>query len=80
MEDTVRVVAAIPGGPAEGVGVQAGDKIVLVDGKNIAGIKIANKGVMEKLKGQNVVPTKLIEAGYKFQYPTLKLALENLLK
>lgn len=32
------------------------------------------------LKGQNVVPTKLIEAGYKFQYPTLKLALENLLK
>ena len=32
------------------------------------------------LKGQNVVPTKLIEAGYSFQFPTLKLALENLLK
>jgi carboxyl-terminal processing protease len=59
VEDTVRVVAAIPGGPAEGVGVQAGDKIVLVDGKNIAGIKIANKGVMEKLKGKGGTKVKI---------------------
>lgn len=59
VDDTVRVVAAIPGGPAEGVGVQAGDKIVMVDGKNIAGIKIANKGVMERLKGKGGTKVKI---------------------
>lgn len=59
VDDTVRVVAAIPGGPAEGVGVQAGDKIVMVDGKTIAGIKIANKGVMERLKGKGGTKVKI---------------------
>ncbi|MBK8398263.1 MAG: TIGR01777 family protein [Leptospiraceae bacterium] len=31
------------------------------------------------LKGQNVLPARLLESGYKFQFPELKLALENLL-
>jgi len=31
------------------------------------------------LKGQNVVPTKLLTSGYTFQFPDLKPALENLL-
>ncbi len=52
VEDTICVIAAIPGGPAEGVGIHAGDKIVSVEGKKIAGIKITNKDVMEKLKGK----------------------------
>lgn len=52
VNDTIRVVAAISGGPAEKVGVQAGDKIVNVNGEKIAGIKISNKGVMDKLKGK----------------------------
>ncbi len=51
VDDTIRVVAVIPGGPAESVGMQAGDKIVKVNGENVAGIKISNKGVMDKLKG-----------------------------
>ena len=51
VDDTIRVISAIPGGPSEKVGVQAGDKVVKVDGKSVAGIKITNKQVMEKLKG-----------------------------
>ena len=34
VSDTICVVAVIPGGPSEKVGVKAGDKIIKVDGKN----------------------------------------------
>ncbi len=59
VNDTVCVVAAIPGGPSEKVGVKAGDKIVLVDGKKVAGIKIKNKDVMTKLKGKGGTKVKV---------------------
>ncbi len=49
--DTVMVVNTIPGGPSEKVGLLAGDRIVKVDGKNIAGVKIENNQVMKLLKG-----------------------------
>jgi carboxyl-terminal processing protease len=49
--DTIRVIDAIQGGPAEAVGIMAGDRIVKVEGVSVAGIKITNKMVMEKLKG-----------------------------
>jgi carboxyl-terminal processing protease len=59
VEDTICVVAAIPGGPAEGVGVIAGDKIVKVEGEKVAGIKITNKGVLDKLKGKGGTKVKV---------------------
>src|SRR3954465_10342826 len=31
VDDTIRVISAIPGGPSEAVGVMAGDKIIRVD-------------------------------------------------
>jgi carboxyl-terminal processing protease len=49
--DTVVVVIPVSGGPSEKLGIRAGDRIVKVDGKNIAGIKITNSDVMKKLKG-----------------------------
>ena len=49
--DTVMVINTIPGGPSEKVGLLAGDRIVKVDGKNIAGVKIVNEKVMKLLKG-----------------------------
>jgi carboxyl-terminal processing protease len=51
VKDTVNVVATIPGGPSEKLGVQAGDKIVSVDGKSIAGIGIKNNDVRTTLMG-----------------------------
>lgn len=51
-KDTIRVVAAIPGGPCEQLGIQAGDKIVKIEGENAAGVKIKNKDVLGKLRGK----------------------------
>lgn len=67
VDDTVRVVNAIPGGPADKVGVMAGDRLILVDGKKVAGIKINNKGVMERLKGKGgaKVKTSMMRRGKK---------------
>ena len=45
-QDTVRIVAVISGGPSEGVGVLAGDKIVSVDDSTFVGKKMNNEKVM----------------------------------
>ncbi len=52
MDDTLTVVNTIEGGPCEKVGVKAGDKIVEVDGENIAGVGLKNAGVREHLMGE----------------------------
>ena len=51
LHDTVRVVTPIIGGPSEKLGIKAGDRIISVNGKSIAGTKITNKQVFEKLRG-----------------------------
>ena len=52
IKDTIRVVSAIAGGPSEALGIQAGDKIVKIEGKNVAGVKFTNQQVIEKLRGE----------------------------
>ncbi|MDR0712219.1 MAG: S41 family peptidase [Prevotellaceae bacterium] len=49
--DTLLVVSPVAGGPAQKVGIVAGDRIVQVDGKNIAGVSIKNLDVMKMLRG-----------------------------
>lgn len=51
LSDTIMVISPITGGPSEKLGIQSGDKIVKIDGLNVAGIKIKNEDVMKKLKG-----------------------------
>lgn len=51
VRDTIEVVTPLSGGPSEAVGVHAGDKIVKVDGKSVAGIGITNREVFSKLRG-----------------------------
>ena len=50
-KDTLLVTETIPGGPSEKVGVMAGDRIIDVDGKNIAGIGLKNEDVFKLLRG-----------------------------
>ncbi|MGB0881376.1 MAG: S41 family peptidase [Vicingaceae bacterium] len=50
--DTLLVVSPISGGPSEKVGLMAGDKIIEVDGENIAGIGLQNSDVQKKLRGK----------------------------
>ncbi|MDR0737783.1 MAG: S41 family peptidase [Prevotellaceae bacterium] len=51
LSDTLMVVSPITGGPSEMVGIKAGDRIVTVDGKNIAGIGLKNNDVFKMLRG-----------------------------
>jgi len=52
VNDTICVVHPIEGGPSARLGIKAGDRVVKVDGKNVAGIKITNKKVFEMLRGK----------------------------
>jgi carboxyl-terminal processing protease len=51
IRDSITVILPVPGGPAAGEGIQDGDRIVNIDGKNVAGIKISDQEVMKRLKG-----------------------------
>lgn len=52
LKDTLMVVETIAGGPSEKLGIRAGDKIVSIDGNNVAGIGLKNNQVREKLLGE----------------------------
>lgn len=51
--DTATVISLIPNGPAERAGILAGDRIVKVNTKNIAGTKFPLDSVPKLLKGPN---------------------------
>ena len=51
-DDTIMVVAAVSGGPSEELGIQSGDRIVSVEGKNVAGTGIRNEDVLRMLRGK----------------------------
>lgn len=57
--DTIRVVTAISGGPAEKAGVMAGDKIIKVEKDNVSGVKISNKQIFDKLRGKKGTEVKI---------------------
>ena len=52
LEDTIYIIRTISGGPSERVGIMAGDRIVEVEGKSVAGIGITTKEVQGLLKGE----------------------------
>ena len=58
-QDTVRIVAVIAGGPSEGVGVLAGDKLISVNDSTFVGKKINNEKVMRTLRGEKGTKVKL---------------------
>ena len=58
-QDTVRIVAVIAGGPSEGVGVLAGDKLITVDDSTFVGKKMNNEKVMKTLRGPKGTKVKL---------------------
>ncbi len=57
--DTVQVVSVISGGPSEGIGVLAGDKIVMVNDSNFTGKTITNERVMHALRGPKGTEVKI---------------------
>ncbi|CAG0979011.1 MAG: S41 family peptidase [Bacteroidetes bacterium] len=59
IKDTIVVISPIVGGPSEKLGIRAGDKIVTVEGENIAGIGIKNNDVSKKLRGTKGTKVKV---------------------
>ncbi|MBS1952060.1 MAG: Carboxy-terminal processing protease [Cytophagales bacterium] len=57
--DTLVVVSALSGGPSEAVGLRSGDKIINVNGKPIANIKLTNLDVQKYLKGPKGTEVKI---------------------
>src|SRR3989339_1602260 len=51
IRDTLTVSSTISGGPSERVGVRAGDKIVAIDGENVASAGLTNEKVFKYLRG-----------------------------
>jgi len=51
LNDTILVISPIQGGPSEKVGILDGDKIITVNGENVAGIGINTNGVRARLRG-----------------------------
>lgn len=49
INDTITIISPIPGGPSESLGIQAGDQIILIDGKDAVGL--SRDDVPKKLKG-----------------------------
>lgn len=52
LHDTLRVMSAVPNGPAEKVGMRSGDRILKVNGENIAGVGLSNQKVFKLLRGE----------------------------
>ncbi len=52
LDDTIYVVAPLRGGPSERLGIQAGDRIIKIDGKVVAGVGFTNNDVFKNLRGQ----------------------------
>lgn len=50
--DRIVVAEVIKGGPAEKVGLMAGDRIVVIDGEDVADIGIDEDGVRKRLRGK----------------------------
>ena len=49
--DTAIVLEVIPGGPSEKIGLQAGDRIIKVDDKVIAGVRFPQDSMVRRMKG-----------------------------
>lgn len=59
LRDTINVVDVIAGGPSEKVGIQAGDKIVTIDGVAATGDFVDNEYVLSKLRGPKGTEVRL---------------------
>ena len=70
LHDTLVVVDVVAGGPSEKVGLLAGDRIVTVDGENIAGVGLKAADVRKRLKGEegSVVNVGVSRGGERYDF------------
>ena len=59
MTDTITVLSVIPQGPSDRAGVRAGDRIMLIDGREVAGQKIPQDSMVRLMRGPRGTKVKL---------------------
>ena len=59
VEDTLFIIQPVSGGPAEKVGILAGDRIITVNDSTIAGVKMSREEIMRRLRGPKGTHVKL---------------------
>lgn len=59
LNDTVNVVEVVAGGPAESVGLLAGDRILKANGKDLSGVKATTDDVFKTLRGKEGTKVKV---------------------
>jgi len=66
IEDTVLVVTPLSGGPSDRLGIMPGDRVIAVEGENVAGVGISNSDVVKKLRGPkgSTVNVEIYRPGY----------------
>ncbi len=66
LNDTILVISPISGGPSEKLGIRAGDRIIKIDGENVAGIGITNQDIFDRLRGEKGtrVTVTILRKGY----------------
>lgn len=60
IRDTLVVINVIEDGPSEKVGVNPGDRVLIVDSINIAGVGLTNEDVFSKLRGEKGSEVKVV--------------------
>lgn len=59
MTDTITVLSVIPQGPSDKAGVRPGDRIMLIDGREVAGKKIPQDSMVKLMRGKRGSKVKL---------------------
>lgn len=59
MTDTITVLNTIPQGPSDKAGVRAGDRVILIDDKKVAGEKIPQDSMVKLMRGPRGSKVKL---------------------
>lgn len=49
--DTIIIQSVVPGGPSSKVGLESGDRIITIDGENVAGRMVRQDSILLKLRG-----------------------------
>lgn len=57
--DTIMVLSVIPQGPSDKAGVRAGDRIMCIDGRDVAGEKISQDSMVRLMRGKRGTHVKL---------------------
>lgn len=59
MTDTITVLNVIPQGPSDKAGIRAGDRVILIDGREVAGQKLAQDSMVRLMRGPRGSNVKL---------------------